>query len=271
MQNSKIVQLLQIESQEILNVFKKASIQGKGTPQEVADYRENGLHPYIAKYFPFPHRITKGIITDSYGVDSDSVDCLIISPIHPYTIDNGEKFSVVLADGVDVAIEIKPDLSVTKELHVALKQSISVKKLRRVKGSLLLKADKTAEQIEHFLQVPSFIFSTKAKVDINDTLVEIRDYYRANNIGKLEQFDYIIILGKGIIANYKFLDTTPLKDTVGGNPVTGFAFHEYGENSFAAFLFCLNNVPHASATFHGQIILHYLNQIPALNIIVMED
>ena len=127
--HSKLLQLLEYEGPELATAFKKASIQGRGTPQEVAEHREGAFRNFISRYFPFPHRVTKGNIIDLLGKESASIDCIIINPSHPYTIDTYKKFTVILADGVDVAIEVKPDISVIEELHRGLRQVESVKQL----------------------------------------------------------------------------------------------------------------------------------------------
>ena len=39
--SNKLLDLLEIESNELDTAFKKASIEGEGTPQEIADRRED--------------------------------------------------------------------------------------------------------------------------------------------------------------------------------------------------------------------------------------
>ncbi len=74
----------------------------------MSDWREETVKSFLEKYFPFPHRIVKGNIIDTFGRRSDSIDCIVLSPAHPYTIDNiSKKASVIFADGVDYAIEVK--------------------------------------------------------------------------------------------------------------------------------------------------------------------
>ncbi|SHN93087.1 hypothetical protein BHECKSOX_2111 [Bathymodiolus heckerae thiotrophic gill symbiont] len=62
---SNLLDLLKIESNELAVSFKKASIEGQGTPQEVSDRRETAVKKLLEKYFPFPFRIAKGNISDS--------------------------------------------------------------------------------------------------------------------------------------------------------------------------------------------------------------
>jgi hypothetical protein len=270
MDHHSLVKLLHFESDEIFTKFNKASLQGMGTPQEIADFREGVLTVFLRRYFPFPHRIAKGIITDRNGNRSASVDSIIINPVHPYTIDVGGKFSVILADGVDVAIELKPDVSDKGELLTALKQAQTVKKLRRVKGPLLLKRELTDEEIELSKQIPAFVFAIKAKADISNTIREMIEYYRTEGITKIEQVDFLVVLGRGIVINHKIKDKSFIKNDEGKN-ITGFTYHQFDNDTLAAFLFYLNSVHHATATFHGNILPLYLNDVKFSNVKLFTD
>lgn len=44
-----LIKLLKMESEDLTNSFKKASIQGEGTPQEIADFREGYFHDFIRR------------------------------------------------------------------------------------------------------------------------------------------------------------------------------------------------------------------------------
>ena len=82
---NNLIKLLNSESDEINHLFEKAQIEGEGTPQEVSDRRENALTNFLKKFFPFPYRIAKGNIRDSFGKHSMSIDCIVLNPNHPYT------------------------------------------------------------------------------------------------------------------------------------------------------------------------------------------
>lgn len=195
---NKLIELLRTESKEIAASFEKASIEGEGTPQEVADRREEVVKRFLEKYFPFPFRIVKGNIIDSHGNRSNSIDCIVLGPSHPYTVDpvNG-KASVILADGVDFAIEVKPDLAQITELQRGLEQLRSVKRLRRVRTGLASKP----EEIERAKQIPGFIFSDTTYVNIKTLITNIVDYYVDNAVPKSEQFDLIVVNNRLIAIN----------------------------------------------------------------------
>lgn len=54
---SELIELLKIEYDDIRARFKKASIERKGTPQEIADRRENVMNDFFRRYFPFPYKV----------------------------------------------------------------------------------------------------------------------------------------------------------------------------------------------------------------------
>lgn len=256
-----LIKLLKMESEDLTNSFKKASIQGEGTPQEIADFREGYFHDFIRRYFPFPHRIAKGIIRDSFGKSSDSIDCIVINPNHPYTIDTKEKYSLILADGVDLAIEVKPDIANKHELERGLIQVQTVKRLRRRESPEVERWKKPDYIMEYSKQIPSFIFSLKAKADPLNTVKELKDFYTNRNIPIEEQVDFVVINNIGIIANYKYKEIGSASSENGKEEIINYIFEEWKEYTLAAFMLKLNMVYHATPTLLGDILTHYLKNI----------
>ena len=241
---------LLISEAEILDLeLKKASLEGHGTPQEVADRRESYIHQILAKYFPYPYRIAKGNIRDSYGKDSMSIDCIILNPCHPYTISNDNHFSIILADGVDAAIEVKPILQ-GEELYRGLNQLISVKKLRRCTTQLnenrLSEKDK-----EHKKTIPSIIFSTSTYADIKTLIEKIIEFYEANKTPQIEQFDLIVINNQYVIINCKQFGYKLFN-------YEGMLIIEPKEKTLALFILLLNKFPGSAPKISENILTHYL-------------
>lgn len=259
---NKLIELLRAETKEIAASFEKASIEGEGTPQEVADRREGVINRFLEKYFPFPFRIVKGNIIDSHGSRSNSIDCIVLSPSHPYTVDpvNG-KASVILADGVDFAIEVKPNLAQKTELERGLEQIRSVKRLRRVRTGLASKP----EEIERARQIPGFIFSETTYANAKTLISNIVDYYVANAVPKAEQFDLIVVNNRLIAINSSEKSKFHRKD------FEGIAIYETGEDTLAYFLFLMNLLPRSEPDMDKNILKIYLQDTPGHKKIIFED
>lgn len=254
--NNKLLDLLKFDSDEIELSFEKASIEGKGTPQEISDRRESSVVSiFLSKYFPFPYRITKGNIIDSYGENSNSIDCLILSPSHPYTIDpKNNRASIIFADGVDFAIEIKPDLSNEKELFRSLDQIRSVKRLTRKRNGLITIKDKPSKiKIDYSYKIPCVIFASKTYSDIRTLILKIVDYYIENDIPKLEQFDLIVVNKRCIIVNSNF-------DSYGYiTEQPGIVFLESGNLTLATWLLWMNYTTKSEPALSSNILTLYLS------------
>lgn len=254
---SKLIELLKYEAKELNNSFEKASIEGRGTPQEISDRREIALTKLLRKYFPFPYRIAKGNIIDSYNESSASIDIILLNPSHPFTVSSDSKFSVILADGVDIAIELKPDLVNDTEITRALKQVHSVKKLKRQRTSLLKleMLTKTSEELyENSKRIPSIIFANKTYKENYILLEKIVSYYEKNKLKREFQFDILVVNNRFIVLNSK-------KDFIINfeNVEDGFYIVEYGELTLAAFIMYLNQLPQTEMRWSKSVIEHYLN------------
>lgn len=226
--NEEFIKLLELEYKELKLAFDKASIEGKGTPQEIADRREELFHTFFEKYFPFPYRITKGNIIDSHNNRSSSIDCIILDPSHPYTIDKkNNRASVILADGVDYAIEIKGKLTDKNEINRALNQIKSVKELTRVRNGIVFKEN----QNEYSYKIPTIIYAKETYSDIEKLIEDILSYYKENNIKRLYQFD-VMIAGDYTIIN-------SCKGIISCNNSRGLFIKKTGDKTLAVLLFLM--------------------------------
>lgn len=261
--SKKVFELLKSEGPELSAAFSKASISGRRTPQEVADRREAALRAFIGRYFPFPYRVTKGNLIDSFGGESDSIDCVLLHPSHPHTIDEGNHFSVIMADGVQAAIELKSDIQSAGELRRGLEQAASVKKLRRFRSSLvpLIGKEHKAFIVEESKRIPVFIFSESCKSNPIDTAREMIAYYRDAAVPLHDQADFLIINNLGIISNYKH-DELCLANT---GP--GVYWEDWGDLTLAAFLYDLNNVLPPETHMRGPMLNVYLRSLSPRSVV----
>lgn len=230
-----LLDILKSESRTINDEFALASSQGKGTPQEISDFRENAVQAFIKRYYPQSHIVSKGKITDLDGKQSNSIDCLILNPEHPNLTDSKGKFRLIFADGCDAAIEVKPALDRKEEIHRGLKQGISVKNVTRSKSAILLRETKSEEVIAFSQRVPFYLFAVSA-FPVERLYEVINDFYKENATDYMQQIDGIVILGVGILKNItiKELNAYGAEYPIGKN--TGWYFEKWGEATLMGML-----------------------------------
>lgn len=251
--NDDFMNLMELEYEELNLALSKASIEGKGTPQEVADRKENLFHDFFGKYFPFPYLITKGNITDSFNKRSASIDCIILDPSHPHTIDSkNKKASIIFADGVDYAIEIKGELKDNNdpkksELKRALEQVKSVKELTRVRNGLIFKKDMN----EYTYKIPTIIMAESTYKDIDVLIDKIIKYYKDNKIKRIHQFDIIVVSG--------YIIVNSCNGSIFINNTRGLFCVETGSKTLAALLLLMSNMPLVQPKINENIYNIYLN------------
>ena len=247
--------LLREDAIELESRFRKASIEGKGTSQEVADFREHAVQDFVARYFPYPHRITKGKVRDSFGAIADSVDCIVCNPNHPYTIDSHGKFTLLFAEGVDVAIEVKPDIGASAELARGLEQGLSVKNLLRADEPTITRIPWVVERSR---RVPFVIFAMKCKANPIDTGKEIIEFYKSKGTPPVQQADFVVVNNIGIFANYLDPSQYGWQTTEQPAEKTGWFFEDWESNTLAGFVWRLQLLAHASVKLGEDVLPRYL-------------
>jgi hypothetical protein len=259
--------LLREDAAALDGQFRKASIEGRGTSQEVADFREHALQEFVSRFFPFPHRVTKGKIRDSSGRVSDSVDCVVCGPSHPYTIDSRGKFTLLFADGVDAAIEVKPDISAKAELYRGLEQGLTVKALRRLGAATLRKNNWIVERAH---RVPFVIFAMKCKSDALETGREIMEFYQSRSTPPLQQADFVAVNNVGLFMNC--VDAELNGWHVPHADKTGWWFEAWADDALAGFVWRMHNLALTTVPFSesDQAMLHYLRPTRGMRIVPVD-
>lgn len=247
--------LLREDASELESRFRRASIQGRGTSQEIADFREGALQSFVSRFFPFPHRITKGKIRDSFGSLSNSIDCIICNPNHPYTVDAQQKFTLLFAEGIDAAIEVKPDIGQSSELTRALQQGLSVKALQRSSQPTLMLMPWS---IERSKRVPFGVFAMHCKSDPMQTGAEIVEFYRNQATPAVQQADFFAVNNVGIFAHYIDSSINPWNIDLPNQEKSGWFFEEWKEDTLAGFLWHLQTVAHATIKMQDDVLPKYL-------------
>ncbi len=246
--------LLREDASQLASEFRKASIQGRGTSQEIAEFRENALQVFLRRYFPFPHRIAKGKVRDSFGNIAASIDCVICAPNHPYTVSAQGKFSLLLAEGVDSVVEVKPDISDKAELYRALEQGLTVKKLRRATTSLLHEHHPMSEWAK---RVPFGVFSMRCKAAPIATGFEVLEFYADRGIAPIDQADFIVVNDVCVFSNFVDRSLNPWNMPEFPNQ-TGWFYEGWREDSLVGFLLWLHRVAHAGLKLQDDVLPRYL-------------
>ncbi len=248
--DTDFIRILRLEAESINFKFKNAQIEGAGTPQEISDRREVILKQFFEKFYPFPYKIAKGNVIDSFDNRSPSIDILILNPKHPHTvIPNSDKYSLILVEGVDAAIELKPILK-GEELKRALSQGVGLKKLRRASIPGIKPQNKTS--VDYVLQLPYIIFSTESYANIYDLMNKIVEFYEENKVHQSEQFDIICINNKCVILNSK------KNGYINFIPNEGFSLIKSGEDSLAYLLLALNMLPASEMRLSPSMLRYYI-------------
>lgn len=251
--SNKALDLLRILTKDIDIQFEKARIEGRGTPQEVAERNEEAVkNLFLRKFFPFPYRVVKGNIIDSFGLQSASIDAIMLNPIHPYTLDQNNNASLILADGVDFVVEIKQSLQSEEEIDRALDQVRSVKRLKRT-ASHLIHGRTNVDREEKCKHIPVVLFASTTYSNIDHLIVHIANYYISKLVPLIEQFDLIVINGRVIISNIHKYSYYAL----GTERNISAWFLE--EDTLALLLFLLNKEPGAAPLIVNPVINHYLD------------
>lgn len=262
--------LLQDYARELNEQFNRASKTGKGAPSEVADRRENAVRHLLQRLFPYPYFVVKGQISDAGGATSHSIDAIIVNPAHPRTIDSEGKFELIFADGVDCAIEVKPDLSRKAELRRGLEQLQSVKQRRRTKSPLLLPSERTQEELSHSLRIPTWLFSTRGPSNVAALVGAIRAAYRDLQVPLDEQLDFVVVHQRGIVCNYKLPSCNPWND-LGALPATGYFFEEWGASTLAGMILHINYSAPAVPRMTQPLLTRYLKHLKPAQIRRFDD
>src|SRR5258708_16657887 len=236
--------------------LRQASISGKGTSQEIAEFRENALQRFVEKFFPFPYRLTKGKIRDSFGRISASIDCIICNPNHPYTTaDSTGKLHLLFAEGIDAAVEVKPDIQSRSDLIEGLEQGLSVKALMRASEPTLMR---TPWVVERSKRVPFAIFPMRCKADPVATCQEIVAFYGERGTPRLQQADFVAVNNVGIFINMLDPSMCPAWPGFENVEKTGWFFEQWGQDTLAGFLHQLHGLAHASIKMQDDVLPRYL-------------
>ena len=244
---SHLHDFLRIEAVELSKQFQKASLMGRGTPETVATHREQHLRQFLERYFPFPSAVAKGNVVAADGTKSASIDCVVLSPSHPRLFEATGERSVLLAEAVDFAIELKPDLSAKSELVRGLDQGISIKKLHRHRYGVIEK-----ENVEYLHKIPFILFGDTGPAKTETLLFNCLEHYEQKEIGYEHQFDMIVVNNRFLVLNVSpngYYNQSQLR---------GWMVAETREDTLGLFLSLLLGYPRSEMTIGENPLSYYL-------------
>lgn len=187
-----------IKFSETKDTFKKARLS-------TSDRKEQCVQDFILSFLPNGYSVKRGEIFD-YTSISNSIDCVILTPNHPQ-LKTPMRPEIIIAEGVHAAVEVKPDIStLTKrgELYRALKQSASVKKLKR---NISFSQIDNIDLHGAYKKIPFIVFSKKSK-DIEETLEFILKCQEDGDFCKEELPDVIFSLDGWLLYHTTNLQTS---------------------------------------------------------------
>lgn len=264
--NQRLTTFVEQTGAELTAQFARASTLGEGTSQEVADFREGALRDLMRRFYPAPHTVTKGKILGPDGSLSASIDCVVLSHEHPHLVDSEQKLSFLLADGVDLVVELKPDLTDSREIARAIRQVSSVKEIVKrnsglVGGIQARRAHPDAfeawENEAH--RIPTVVFANSSR-PIEDLVAVTTAIHQELDLGAPLQFDIIAINGYGLLTNKKTRFTPPILDGRHAE-IDGLFWEEFGNLTLPALLFRLAEFPAAVPRMSTPVFSRYLDHV----------
>ena len=253
---NELKEILRLDREELVQAFRKASVAGTGTPEHVADDRETALREVLGRYFPYPYHVVKGNISDSNGNRSASIDAIVVNPVHPHTMLPGRSPFFLAAEGVDYAIELKPDLGNAAEIERALGQIRTVKKLRRATDGLLLGRKRLSAPLRELaLRIPCVLFAERTYSDIQHLIERVVSYYKTNGVPTSQQVDMICIADGRLVMNSS-------ENTHFHLNVDGLVLRDFGEDVLYYFLYFLLRMPQSTPRLKRDVLSHYIEQPP---------
>jgi hypothetical protein len=255
--NNDLFRTFEHEAESLARDFKRASTLGRGTASEVADHRENSLRSLLRRFFPAPHHVAKGQAIDVKGRRSASIDCLVLSPAHPNLIDSDGKFSIILAEAVDFAVEAKGDLTVP-ELKRFFGQALSIRQLERTGvGILGISFDKPDRDAfaQAARRIPVFCYCMSSSLTAQRIVQEIIQWVDSSSISPFERPDAIVVHDRFII-----LDTSSRASAgriLMPQRAPGLWIIEDGTRSLGQFLLLACGVPGAQVPIDTPMLSRY--------------
>jgi hypothetical protein len=250
-------------------VYKETYTPFQNDKGNTGDSKEYSIQEFIAAYLTSDYRIIKGCI---YSKDSHSnnIDCVVLAPNHPVL--TTPKRSIILAEGVYAAVEVKPDIRNKEEFQRGLLQIKSVKQLaRKTYVPYLSKLMGKKPPADFESKIPSVIFAVTS-LDPKDQIAFIKGMIDKGELTLTDLPDMILTLDHGLYVFSPDITTKPFGEWFLGQK------KEFSKSVMLHFcetpkaqtlaLFLLNFLNLSSPTLLAQesILNEYLKEVPEMKV-----
>lgn len=267
-QNAVIGTLL--ENLDLIEIiFKPTHEPFQNDKGNTGDAKEYSVQDFIGSYLTNEYRIQKGCIYNK-TTHSNNIDCVILAPNHPVL--TTPKRSVILAEGVYAAVEIKPDIYDKNEFSRGLEQVKSIKSLERKTYLPELTNLLGTEPAPDFAKkIPCILFSNKS-LKPQDTVDFLKGKLASGELTIYDLPDMILTLDNGLYVFSPDIKRTPfgnwfLKNTQGFTETTLLHFCETTKaQTLTLFLLHLLNLPSPILKTSDFILNEYIQEIEDIKI-----
>ena len=250
-------------------IFKPTHEPFQNDKENTGNAKEYTVDEFISSYLTHEYRIKKGCIYNK-TTHSNPIDCVILAPNHPILIT--PKRSIILAEGVYAAIEVKPDIYNKVEFARGLEQIKSIKSLERKTYVPDLTNILGTHPIPDFAKkIPCILFSAKS-LKPQDTVDFIKAKLKSNELTIYDLPDMILTLDNGLFVFSPDIKRTPfgnyfLSNKTEFSETTMLHFCETTKaQTLTLFLLHLLNLPSPILKNSDFILNDYLQELSDIKI-----
>lgn len=250
-------------------IFKPTHEPFQNDKGNTGDAKEYTVQDFISSYLTNEYRIQKGCIYNKTS-HSNNIDCVILAPNHPKL--TTPKRSVILAEGVYAAVEIKPDIYDKNEFSRGLEQIKSIKALeRKTYVPELTNLFGTEPTPEFAKKIPCILFSNKS-LKPQDTVDFLKAKLATGELTIYDLPDMILTLDNGLFVFSPDIKRIPfgnwfLSNTNGFTETTLLHFCETTKaQTLTLFLLHLLNLPSPILQTSDFILNEYIQEIKDIKI-----
>jgi hypothetical protein len=193
-----------LAAERLRRAFAEAGLK-IDAPEDPAALRPAAFRSFLGRHLPAAYRVVAGEIADSRGYLSGPVDCVVLAPAHPSTVDAGSADAVLLGEGVAAAIHLERDLRSKEALERALLDVARVKELwlqAPTAPSSVMIARGGGTQPRRRPYFPVAVLALKGP-PLEELAAAVREDAANREVPVAEQVDMIAVLDRGVLYHRK--------------------------------------------------------------------